>query len=473
MTSDSSNPTDRRALLAGIGGLAAGSFLAAGRAEAGPLNPPGAPASTPGPEPRIAINQTNTPGDAESLYQITKAGSYYLEDNLTGEKGKHGIKLADSVSDVAIDLKGFTLEGVPNSLTGIFGAGASVRVTIRNGIVRNWGAEGINLNSSGILTDAQHVVEDAIVQGNGGFGVNVGQLALVRKCTIIGNTQTGIRANGVASIESCLLRGNGGYGIQAGSQSAVVSCQVLGSGFAGIRVDFECLVHDCIADANGTSDPSSGNGILCFGGTVVTNCSASGNSVTGIVVGTNSIVIQCRAERNGISGQSNAGISVGAGSRITDCVSYDNTSLLIGGVGDNGVGFRAVGDCLIENCVANRNRGHGFRITSGCTVRNCLAQSSGSGSTVSAGIYATGSQNRIEGNTVNNSDRGIEVIAARNVIINNTAAGNTTNFVFAAGNTHGPVIDVTANATAPTVAVSGNSATSTMNSTNAWANFAY
>jgi len=49
--------TDRRALLAGIGGLAAGTFLTAGRAEAGPLNPPAAPASTPGPEPRIAVNE--------------------------------------------------------------------------------------------------------------------------------------------------------------------------------------------------------------------------------------------------------------------------------------------------------------------------------------------------------------------------------------------------------------------------------
>jgi hypothetical protein len=67
-------PTDRRALLAGIGGLAAGAFIA-GKANAGPLSPPAGPiAPTPGPEPRIAINAVNTPGDANSLYKITQPG---------------------------------------------------------------------------------------------------------------------------------------------------------------------------------------------------------------------------------------------------------------------------------------------------------------------------------------------------------------------------------------------------------------
>ena len=51
----------------------------------GPLAPPGAAAPTTKTldqvEPRIAINSTNTPGDADSLYKITQPGSSYLTGN--------------------------------------------------------------------------------------------------------------------------------------------------------------------------------------------------------------------------------------------------------------------------------------------------------------------------------------------------------------------------------------------------------
>ena len=47
--------------------------------------PPAGPvASTPGPEPRTAVNAASTPGDADSLYRITQPGSYYLTENLAG-----------------------------------------------------------------------------------------------------------------------------------------------------------------------------------------------------------------------------------------------------------------------------------------------------------------------------------------------------------------------------------------------------
>src|SRR5690606_28049177 len=64
---------DRRALLAGIGGLAAGALMT-NRTEAGPLNPPAAPNPTMKTldqiEPRTAINSVNTPGDADSVFRI-------------------------------------------------------------------------------------------------------------------------------------------------------------------------------------------------------------------------------------------------------------------------------------------------------------------------------------------------------------------------------------------------------------------
>jgi hypothetical protein len=38
-------------------------------------------------EPRIALNQANTPGSASKLFRITQPGSYYL----TGNAGRRGL----------------------------------------------------------------------------------------------------------------------------------------------------------------------------------------------------------------------------------------------------------------------------------------------------------------------------------------------------------------------------------------------
>ena len=87
-----------------------------------------------------------------------------------------------------------------------------------------------------------------------------------------------------------------------------------------------------------------------------------------------------------------------------------------------------------------------------------------------AGLHVTSSDNRIEGNQVTDNDRGIDVDASLNLIIKNSASGNTTNYVFVASNRYGPIIDITAVGTA---AVSGNSAADTTTTTHPWANFTY
>jgi hypothetical protein len=57
-----------------------------------------------------------------------------------------------------------------------------------------------------------------------------------------------------------------------------------------------------------------------------------------------------------------------------------------------------------------------------------------------------------------------------NLIMRNSASGNTTNYSFAANNRYGDAQDDTATGTA---AVSGNSATGVLGSPSPWANFAY
>ena len=112
-----------------VGTLALGGALVA---LAGPLSPPGGPVASTGKtltevEPRIAVNATNTPGTATSLFKITQPGSYYLTGNITGVSGKNGIEIA--ASGVSLDLTGFDLSGVPGSLDGVNWSAGSTNVS--------------------------------------------------------------------------------------------------------------------------------------------------------------------------------------------------------------------------------------------------------------------------------------------------------------------------------------------------------
>ena len=120
---------------------------------AGPLNPPAGPVTSTYKtlaevEPRTAINATNTPGDADSIFRIAQPGSYYLTGNVVSPGGRHGIEIA--ASGVTLDLNGFTLDGGPGTILfhGVRVDGANLsNIAVRNGSVRNWD-NGVKMNSS-------------------------------------------------------------------------------------------------------------------------------------------------------------------------------------------------------------------------------------------------------------------------------------------------------------------------------------
>jgi parallel beta-helix repeat protein len=92
-----------------------------------------------------------------------------------------------------------------------------------------------------------------------------------------------------------------------------------------------------------------------------------------------------------------------------------------------------------------------------------------------AGIHVVAGNNRIEDNNVTGNDRGIDVSAAGNLILKNSARNNGTssagNYAIVADNRYGPIIDDTATGS---IAASGKGPfTSTLVSTDPWANFSY
>ena len=280
--------------------LAAAMALAAATTFAqGPLLPPGAPGPTMRSldqvEPRSPI--TNLP------FTITAAGSYFITGNLTGTTSSAGI-LVDA-DNVAIDLMGFTLQGLPDALDGIRVLNARNGITVRNGSVNDWGQEGIDLIHDG--NGKGSGVEDVYVLGNIGAGLRANDNALVARVTARYNGGAGISAGQNAIIRECTARENGSTGIAGSFNNVIENNTAQGNGGNGITSGAGSTVAGNVSRAN------TGNGIFANSGSRVTGNTVSTNGSSGIGVQSFSVVRDNTADANGYASATAAGISASLG----------------------------------------------------------------------------------------------------------------------------------------------------------------
>jgi parallel beta-helix repeat protein len=414
---------------------------------AGPITPPPGPVTgTPGPEPRIAVNATNTPGDGDSLYRITQPGSYYLTGNVTGVANKHGIEIV--ASGVTLDLNGFDLVGVAamGAFDGVSNDGSSVNtVEVRNGSIRNWGDRGVDLSFG---TSRTITVENVRASGNAGTGISVGEASIVSECTASSNGGTGISASTGSVISGCTATANVS-GIVGSTGCKITSCNAFENTGTGIYGSAGSSVINCVSHANG------GIGIEVGFGVTIADCSAAYNDSHGFEASNASTITDCTAIASGGSGFFAYNNII-----IRGCAAVDNTL--------NGIDSQT--NCTIEDCIVTSNTLDGIECGAYSVVRNNNCRSNGADAEVGAGIHATANDARIEGNYCSANDYGIDVDGSENVIVRNTCGNNTIlNFSFVANNIYGTIIDRTAPATA---AVAGNAAAGTMGTTDANANHA-
>ena len=331
-------------------------LLAVASLVAGPLTPPVGPVTSTNKtlqevEPRTAINLTNTPGDADSLFKITQPGSYYLTGNITGLAGRHGIEI--TTSGVTLDLMGFALSGsaeVP-ALDGVSTTVFSrTNITIRNGSVRGWGGEGVDLGTFGAFNSA---VIDVHASGNTGNGIASGSGSTIAGCTASFNTGDGIVAGEGSTITGCTAFGNIGNGISASTGISITGCTAYNNTGSGITAGNGNMVAGCTASFN------TGSGILAGSGSTITGCTASFNDGNGISASTGSTISNCTTRANALDGI-----------RVSfSCVVLANTC---SGNGGNGSGIHVTGsDNRIEgnNCI-NAGRGIDVDLAGNIIIKN-------------------------------------------------------------------------------------------------------
>ncbi len=264
-----------------------------------------------------------------------------------------------------------------------------------------------------------------------------------------GVSVTAASTNSVAVLNGS-IRSWGGNGVNTASPAAI-NCRLV-----------NLRVYGC-----------SGHGIAAGPGTEVTHCTVTQNTLNGINTSICATITGCTAYAN-----DGIGIFANNGSVIADCTSNSNTSNGISAaqgstisrcasVGNGGDGLTAITAGSIVECTALSNSGDGISVGTSCLVRANTCRSNGSGAADGAAIHVTGSDNRIEGNIANTSDRGIDVDAAGNFITRNTCSGNTSNWELIAGN-----VCLVVNATLAPV-ISGNAGGLAPGSTDPNANFSY
>ena len=195
----------------------------------------------------------------ELPYSITNEGSYYLVSSLMGSPSSNGIVV--EVGNVHLDLNGFGLYGVSNSLNGILLAATlsneAHNVSIYNGMIGEWGRFAINgTNSSdcevsrvklygnrdgGIALGFRARVKECNVDDCGDIGISVSDGGTVTDCKVF-NEKVGIQAANACSVTECMAAGSVENGIVAGDGSRVRECQVIWNASNGIVVAGGCLV---------------------------------------------------------------------------------------------------------------------------------------------------------------------------------------------------------------------------------------
>ncbi len=157
---------------------------------------------------------------------IDECGYYFLTDCLDGVSGQNGITI--DADDVTLDLNGFTLRGVPGSLHGVEVLSTRVNAAIRNGVIRDWGQDGVNAN-----TNNGCEYRNLRICGNQGRGIWAAIDCVVAECVVRENSGAGIQVEGNSVVTGCVCNGNGGNGISA-VNSLIMGNTALFNGGAGI-----------------------------------------------------------------------------------------------------------------------------------------------------------------------------------------------------------------------------------------------
>jgi hypothetical protein len=334
----------------------------------------------------------------------------------------------------------------------ILGAGARV----------DW-IESTGNAGNGISTGDEALITDSAAKGNGNYGLITGSQSVLKNCQSISN-ELGILMLEQSRAEGCVACKNIEPGFTYFWGCSLSDCvgDGNGAGFVASSLAKGCTLNHCIGSTN------NGYGFQSNGQTVFIGCIATGNK-NGFYVATGggayaASFTDCTATDNGAPGLAGFGFSCGIGAKVEGCIAF----------GNSGTGIVSGQASFITGCEVRNNALDGILVPNDCCVARNHVSGNGTAAGPVAGIRVTSDGNRIVDNSIIfNNDTGLKVNGISNLITGNSSRFHgTKNFVIAAGNRYGEIVDLTG--TAGVAAVSSNAAASTLGGVaSALANFAY
>ncbi|MBI5765331.1 MAG: right-handed parallel beta-helix repeat-containing protein [Planctomycetes bacterium] len=302
----------------------------------------------------------------------------------------------------------------------------------------------------GFSVGATSVVSRCSAEYNWNTGFNVGEGSVLADCAARSNQQPKGSAPGFVTADRCLATGcvadgNNGTGFSMVNACAVANCVSVGNGNSGFEAYDDFTATNCEASVNGFI------GIYCNGGTI-TNCTANGNLFRGVSTFFNRLLVSNTSANWNLD----AGIYVDAPSAIRGCSAKNNAShgIFVDASADGSTvedcsatnngqsGITVVSNCVVRRNASSQNRFDGITARDRCTVADntCVDNGTIAGGGPGAGIRCLGGGARVDGNHVSGNDTGILAsVPLRNVIIRNTAFGNSPNYNLNVSNDIGPI----------------------------------
>jgi len=201
----------------------------------------------------------------------------------------------------------------------------------------------------------------------------------------------------------------GGVNSQFGRKDIAVCNGTVSNWTDGVSIAAEnALIRNIFAISN------LGDGIYGHSNAMIIDCVSANNGDVGIGAAIEGMIVRCTARQNGRDG-----LAIGQG-EVRECMSVLNVrhGITVGNVGRSTV--------TGNTCYDNGTGGNGAGIF----------------------VYSSSSGNRIEANNVTHNTRGIDADGAGNLIIKNSASGNTgtgspsANYDIVAGNAYGQILNV-------------------------------
>lgn len=235
-------------------------------------------------------------------YVITKPGSYYLTDTiLSTVAGANGIVI-DS-DNVTLDLNGFVITGDRTELStssiqfplttttgighGILVSGTRHNITLKNGVLNNWGESGVSAPDTG-----NSLFEELTFRNNGYHGLEVGNQNTIINCIAFVSQLDGLKGGEGCNFIRNTTSYNGEDGLTAGRGSQFVNCNAFKNGAVGINCgELSLVIGSSVSD-------NASHGVYGADGTSVTQCVAYDNIGSGFYLANECNISNCNASLN-------------------------------------------------------------------------------------------------------------------------------------------------------------------------------